>query len=133
MLRNALDWVVIRFAPRLLSGSRLHLHALAAYAEGRPADAEPLFVAAATAYRRELRVEPLARLRVHQSLVRARASGSPGEEAERMLEIVRSLNRLDRLESLHEPFALSDAREVLSEWLADSPAEAGTQTFQRAA
>jgi hypothetical protein len=133
MLRNALDRVVFRIASRLLSGSRLHLQALAAYEDGRLADAEPLFLAAAAAYRRELRVEPLARLRVHQSLVRARASGSPGEEAERMLEIVRSLNRLDRLESLHAPFALSDAREVLSEWLADSPAESGGQPLQRAA
>lgn len=132
MLRNAIDRVLIRFAPWLLPGSRLHLHALAAYESGRPADAEPLFQAAAAAYRRELNVEPLARLRVHQSLVRARASGSPGEEAERMLEIVRSLNRLDRLESLHAPFALSDARKVLSEWLSDSPAD-GAPPLERAA
>ncbi len=133
MLRNALDRVCLRFAPGFLPGSRLHLHALAAYAAGRPADAEPIFQAAAAAYRRELSVEPLARLRVHQRLVRARASGSPGEEAECMLEIVRSLNRLDRLESLHAPFALSDAREVLSEWLADSPVADGVPTLQRAA
>ena len=133
MLRNALDRVLLRYAPGLLPGSRLHVHALAAYAAGRPADAGPIFQAAAAAYRRELRVEPLARLRVHQSMVRARASSTPGEEAERMLEIVRSLNRLDRLESLHAPFELSDAREVLSEWLADSPAAAGVAALARAA
>jgi hypothetical protein len=38
-----------------------------------------------------------------------------------MLEIVRGLNRLDRLESLQSPHELRDARVVLAEWLAASP------------
>jgi len=133
MLRNALDRVVLRFAPRLLPGATLHRHALTAVSAGRAEAAGPLFRAAAAAYRRELRVEQLARLRVHESLVRARASGVAGEEADRLLEIVRSLNRLDRLESLHPPFALRDAREVLSEWLSDGPGAAAAERFERAA
>ena len=133
MLRTALERVVLRYAPGVLPGSTLHRHALAVLASGRPALAEPVFEAAAAAYRRELRVEPLARLRVHQSLARARASGVQGEEAERMLEIVRSLNRLDRLESLHAPYALRDARAVLSEWLSDGPHGDGRAVLERAA
>ena len=133
MLRTALERVLIRFAPGLLPGATLHHQALDMAAAGRPELSEALFEAGALAYRRELRVEELARLRVHQSLVRARASGVPSEEAERMLEIVRSLNRLDQLESLRAPFALCDAREVLSEWLADGPGADGALPVERAA
>jgi hypothetical protein len=133
MLRNALERVFLRHAPGILPGSTLHRHALAVFASGHPALAEPIFEAAAAAYRRELRVEPLARLRVHQGLARARACTGQGEEAERMLEIVRALNRLDRLESLREPFALLDARAVLSEWLSDGPDAAASPRFERAA
>jgi hypothetical protein len=34
-----------------------------------------------------------------------------------VVEIVRRLNRLDRLETLTAPHALADAREVLAEWM----------------
>ena len=132
MLRTAIDRVVLHCACLFQAGPKLHRRGLAASAAGRPEEAEDLFEAAAAAYRRELRVEALARLRVHQQLVRARASAVPGEEAERMLEIVRALNRLDRLESLRAPFALGDARAVLSEWLADGLAS-GEATLERAA
>ncbi len=57
-------------------------------------------------------------------MARARACGDPGREAAMMLDIVRGLSRLDRLESFEAPFALKDAREVFAEWLADSPAVA---------
>jgi signal transduction histidine kinase len=133
MLRSALERVLLRYATAVLPGSTLHRRALAAFAAGRAAQAESWFEAAAGAYRRELSVEPLARLRVHQNLVRARASGVPGEEADRMLEIVRALNRLDRLESLHAPFELVDAREVLSEWLADGPPALAVRSLEPAA
>ena len=112
--------VISRMAPRLLPGPALHRRALAASASGRYVDAEQWFEAAATAYRAELAVEPLARLRVHQLMSRARGGGDPRQEAEMMLDIVRGLNRLDRLESCSAPFALTDARTVLSEWLATS-------------
>jgi hypothetical protein len=112
--------LVSRTAPGLLPGRALHRSALAAAAAGRYAQADERFEAAVEAYRRSLDVEALARLRVHQRMARARASQDPVREAEMMLEIVRGLNRLDRLESFHAPHELKDARSVLSEWLAGS-------------
>lgn len=117
MLDSLTTRVLTRLAPALLPAPALHRRALAAAAAGRYADAEQCFEAAAAGYRRKLAVEPLARLRVHQSMVRARAEGDPMREAERMLEIVRGLNRLDRLEDFAAPHELRDARLVLSSWL----------------
>jgi hypothetical protein len=121
MLDIQLIRVVARLAPGWLPGGTLHRRALAASAAGRVVDAEQLFEAAAASYRRELGIEPLARLRVHQLMARARATGDPVREAEMMLEIVRKLNKLDRLEALRAPFELRDAREVLTDWLAAAP------------
>lgn len=112
--------VLTRTLPGLLPASLLHRSALAAAARGRHAEAEQRFEAAARGYRDQLEVEALARLRVQQRMVRARATGDPVREAEMMLEIVRGLNRLDRLESFTAPHELRDAREVLSEWLRGS-------------
>ncbi len=109
--------VLTRLAPAFVPAHTLHRRALAAAAAGLYADAEQCFEAAAVGYRQRLAVEPLARLRVHQSMVRARAAGDPTREAERMLEIVRGLNRLDQLESFAAPHPLLDARAVLSAWL----------------
>lgn len=102
-----------------LAGTLMTLVA-GASSRGRHAEAEWRFEAAARGYRDVLDVEALARLRVQQRMVRARASGDPVREAEMMLEIVRGLNRLDRLESFAAPHELKDAREVLSEWLSGS-------------
>jgi hypothetical protein len=109
--------VASRVLPDLASGRALHHRALAANAAGSFAEAERWFEAAARAYRAELAVEPLARLRVHQRMSRARAGTTAAGEAAAMIDIVRSLNRLDRLESLEAPFALADARSVLAEWI----------------
>jgi hypothetical protein len=109
--------VVSRLLPVLASGRALHHQGLAAASAGGHADAERWFEAAASQYRRELSVEALARLRVHQLMVRARAQGGRGVESPAMIEIIRGLNRLDRLESLEAPFALGDARTVLAEWI----------------
>ncbi len=117
MLDSLTTQVLTVLVPALLPAPALHRRALAAAAVGRYADAEQCFEAAAAGYRRKLAVEPLARLRVHQSMVRARAEGDPMREAERMLEIVRGLNRLDRLEAFAAPHDLMDARIVLSSWL----------------
>ena len=103
--------------PELASGCALHRRALAAHEAGAFADAERWFEVAAEVYRAELAVEPLARLRVHQLMSRARAGSSLAGEAAAMIEIVRSLNRLDRLESLDAPFLLADARTVLVQWI----------------
>ena len=107
--------------PGLVPDASLHRRALAASAAGRYVDAEQWFEAAATAYRRSLNVEALARLRVHQAMTRARASQDPAHEAADMLEIVRALNRLDRLESFAAPHGLADAREVFARWLEGAP------------
>ena len=124
MLDILVHRVFLRLAPGLLPGGTLHRRALAASVANAHVDAEQLFEAAAAAYRRELRVEPLARLRVHQAMTRARASRDPAAEAAMMREIVRGLNRLDRLESFAAPHALTDAREVLAQWLAATPSAA---------
>ena len=109
------------------AASRLHLHlcpgqwyhrqGLAAFAAGEAADAERWFERAALRYREELAVEPLARVRVHQLMARARASRSEANESAAMIEIVRRLNRLDRLERLEAPYELADARVVLADWI----------------
>jgi hypothetical protein len=95
----------------------LHRRGLDAYAAGEPAAAERWFEAAALRYREELEVEPLARVRVHQLMARARAAASAGAESAAMMEIVRRLNRLDRLERLEAPHELADARVVLADWI----------------
>ncbi len=117
MLPPRLLRVVFRLLPDLASGRALHRRGLAAYAAGAGEDAEHWFEAAAERYRRELAVEPLARLRVHQLMARARARAGEAGEAAAMVEIVRRLNRLDRLETLEPPFELADARSVLARWL----------------
>ncbi len=114
--------VVSRLLPDHASGRALHRRALAAASAGAHADAERWFESAVALYRTELAVEPLARLRVHQLMVRAHAGVAAGWESSAMIEIVRRLNRLDQLESLVAPFALTDARGVLAEWLEQSDA-----------
>ncbi len=113
--------VVRRIAPGLVPGRTLHRSALAASAAGRHVDAEQLFEAAASVYRVELACEALARLRVQQQMTRARACGDPAREAAMMLDIVRGLNKLDRLEAFAAPHELRYARVVLAEWLAERP------------
>lgn len=114
--------VVARLLPDLASGRVLHRRALAAYGAGRHADAERWFEAAAGRYQRELAVESLARLRVHQLMARASSRATADSETSAMIEIVRRLNRLDQLERLEAPFELADARGVLAEWIEQSDA-----------
>lgn len=110
--------VFSRIAPGLAPGRALHRLALDCAARGDAAGAEWAFASAVASYRRVWDVEGLARLRVHESMVRARSAGDRGQEAEMLLGIVRGLNKLDRLESLESPFEMRDARAVLSDWLA---------------
>ena len=121
LLRLVLD-LASRLLPRLASGAALHHRALDHAARGDLAGAEAWFELAAACYRRELAVEPLARLRVHQLMTRARARA--GGQAPSLVEIVRLLNRLDRLETLQSPHELADARTVLAEWIAAHGSEA---------
>ena len=106
-----------RLHPRLVSGALLHRRALDVSVSGPPEEAERWFEAAAAAYRDELAIEALARLRVHQLMTRVRARPASSVASSEMLEIVRRLNRLDHLERLEPPFELCDARRVLAEWI----------------
>jgi hypothetical protein len=118
MLAHLAD-VASRCLPALASGTACHRRALAAAARGDRAAAERWFGRAIARYRRDLAVEPLARLRVHELMVGARpGGGEPATDAsDAMVEIVRRLNRLDQLETLDFPHELADARSVLAGWV----------------
>src|SRR5262249_5132912 len=106
-----------RFLPEIAPGGVLHRRALAAQASGAWPGAVLWSGAAPERSRRELEIGALARLRVHQLMAQAEAGGLGAGEAAIMLEIVRRLTRLDRLETLQPPFELADARTVLARWL----------------
>jgi hypothetical protein len=106
----------------MFTGSDLHLAGLHALWAGEHQTAERLFEGAARRYRRDLRVEPLARVRVHQLMARACAAG--GSMSPLSLEVDRALTRLDRIESPAPPFALVPAHALLASWLEDA-GEAG--------
>lgn len=108
-----------RLAPQWVPGATLHRRALSLCAAGRPEAAGPLMEAAALAYRRELAVEALARLRVHQSMAQLRARGGDPGESPMLFDIVQGVQRLSRLERLDPPHELDDARAVLAEWLGE--------------
>lgn len=116
--------LLLRLAPAIVPGAVLHRRALEATAAGRASEAERFYECAARRYRSELAVEPLARLRVHQAMTRARACNDPGAESAMLLGIVQSLNKLDQLEALQAPFDLADARQVLALWLGEEAAGA---------
>src|SRR5262249_49688749 len=118
MLPHLVSDLASRYLPRLASGAAFHRRALDAAERGRWASAERWFERAAERYRRDLEVEALARLRVHQLMVRARwQQGAGGPAPADMVEIVQRLNRLDRLETLDSPHEMADARSVLAEWI----------------
>lgn len=116
MLPRPVIRLVSSWLPEHFSGHVLHRSALELASQGRAAEADARFEAAAAQYRHEGEVQALARLRVHQLMVRAGKPG--GGDPDAMIEIVRRLNPLDTLESLSMPFERLDARTVLSEWLA---------------
>jgi len=101
-------------APRFFPGAMLHHAALWMAAGSSPEKADRLFEAAARRYREELRIEPLARLRVHQQMLAARTPRIG--EADPALEVERRLLALDRIESPVPPFALVDARTLAGVW-----------------
>lgn len=115
-------WTLATRIPQAFSGIALHRWALEAIHRGGYDAADRLFEAAASRYRVELAVEPLARLRVHQMIARVRALDNPERETELSLEVERLLTRLDRIESLEPPFELVDAGSLLATWLGSCPA-----------
>ncbi|HEY2955715.1 MAG TPA: hypothetical protein VGK89_10755 [Candidatus Eisenbacteria bacterium] len=103
--------------PRILGGARIHRAALEALHRGRAERAVALFERAAHCYRRELAVEPLARVRVQQLIARARVRPEGSQDSLLALEIEGRLCRLDRIEALEPPFPLVEARELLAGWM----------------
>jgi hypothetical protein len=109
-------WLLARFG-WFAHGATLHRAALSAAHAGEHAAAALLFERAGYAYRRELDVRALARLRVHEGIARL-VGAAPGEHAQAGLvaEIERRLARLDEIESLAPPFAPVPARELARVW-----------------
>ena len=115
-------WIAAVAAPLLFPGRLLHQAALWAAWEGAFPEAERLFEAAARCYQSELGVVPLARLRAHQAMTRARTSPLEGPDSERCLDVERRLCRLERIEAPWPPFPLVDATSLLASWHEREPA-----------
>lgn len=108
----------------VLSGAeKLHRLALRALHDCRWHEAEVLFEAAARRCRRDLDVERLARVRVHQLMAQVLSGTWPGRDAEHCIEVEQRLTQLDYIESLKPPFALVEARTLLANWLGDVPSQ----------
>ncbi len=114
-------WRLAARLPGVFPGAALHQAALYAMSAGAYGVAETLFELAAGRYRRQIAVEPLARLRVHQLIARVRSQAEPGRHDELMLEVERRLYRLRRIESLVPPFEMIDARQLLAAWNRSAP------------
>ncbi len=109
--------------PGSVPGRVLHRAGLATLAGGDAALALRAFAAAGLAYRREVEVERLARLRVHELIARFRLEAAGRDELE--LEVERRLCRLGAIESLEPPFELVDAGRLLAVWSAPAGAPRG--------
>jgi len=110
-------WIAGR-VPGVVPGALLHRAALRALHARAFALADALFERAADRYRLDLEVEPLARLRAHQAIGRALASGNPARDPAVCLDIEQRLSRLERIESLEPPFDLVPASGLLATWIA---------------
>lgn len=114
MLDTPVLWWLASRLPVLLPGRLLHHTALRALRAGDHAAAERLFESAAARYRRDLEVEPLARLRVHQLIARLHATAGSLRAPELRQGIEERLLRLDDIESLAPPFVLVPASRLLA-------------------
>jgi hypothetical protein len=122
-------WPLLRRSP-LARAHDLHRAGLAALHARDFAGCARLFTRAAARYRRELDVEALARLRVHELI--ARCAADPHAAHEEELEVERRLARLERIEALTPPFALIPAHELMARWISAS-AETRSPDLSRAA
>lgn len=122
-------WAVAVVAPQWFRGADLHRAGLRAAAAGDPELADRLFECAALRYREDLSVPALARLRVHQMMVRAEGACARDKDAafEFGPEIERRLKALDRIEDLAPPFAEVRGDELLASWNARFRAESPRQ------
>jgi len=106
MLDSPFLWFLAVRVPALFPGPTLHRAGLHAALAGASRTADTLLEKAAERYRLELEVEALARLRIHQLVIRARATTDPGREAELLLEAAQRLARVERIESFDPPFPM---------------------------
>jgi hypothetical protein len=113
-------------APRFVPGRMLHRAGLRAMSAGAWRTAERLFEAAGERYRIELRVVPLARVRVHQLMARARAAARHNRDPQLEVEAERRLCRLDAIEAPWPPFTLVEAASLLAGWIDDQRGVATT-------
>jgi len=113
-------WALALLVPRWFRGADLHRAGLRAAAAGDPDLADRLFECAALRYREDVAVPALARLRVHQMMVRAEGAFARDRDAafEFGPEIERRLKALDRIEDLAPPFAEVGAEDLLARWTA---------------
>jgi len=113
-------WALAVGFPRLLQAGSFHRAGLAAAADHQYELADRLFEAAAARYREEIRVPALARLRVHQLMVRAEAGSTLDHDAalESSGEIERRLLALETIEDLDPPFSEVRAGELFARWSA---------------
>ena len=111
-------WAVAVVVPGCFRGADLHRAGLLAAAAGNPELADDLFEAAAGRYRESLQVPALARLRVHQMMVRAEGAFAADRDAalEFTPEIERRLLAVERIEDLAPPFAEVRADQLLARW-----------------
>jgi hypothetical protein len=116
-----------RLLPPIFPGAYLHRLALVALARGEHDAAGGLLERAALRYRAEGRVEPLARLRVHELILGIRSGREPDADGRLALEVERRLCRLERIESLSEPFELTDSRRLLGVWMEELAGPAATR------
>lgn len=125
-------WLALR-VPTALPGAALHRAALGALARGAFPTADALFERAADHYRLDLEVEALARLRVHQLIGRAWASGDPRRDPELCLDVEQRLTRLERIEALEAPHALVPASRLLASWTVNTPTTTESSDLRHAA
>jgi hypothetical protein len=115
MKAQVADWLIgplWRCAP----GEALHRAALSTAHRGDAAAALLLIARAARRYRDALEVEALARLRIHEHVIRLKAGrGFPREASGSTLE--ERLLRLEQIESLAPPFDPMPAAEFAARWL----------------
>jgi hypothetical protein len=114
-------WAIAVVAPQTwFRGAELHRAGLQAAAAGDPDLADRLFECAAARYREDLAVPALARLRVHQMMVRAEGAFARDMDTafEFGPEIERRLLALERIEDLAPPFAEIPAEDLLARWSA---------------
>lgn len=106
-------WNLACRTPWMFTASSLHRAGLWALEARAFETSDVLLEEAALRYRKDLRVEALARVRVHQRMAQAGATRDVDERARLEAEIAHGLHMLDWIESPAAPHAPVDARMLL--------------------